>query len=146
MNALEKQIRVKLIEYYTGEKSLAELRSWLAPILWDLGDTAPTGLRQLAYEVALLLDEYSYGHWTEDGLRREFAKLLQLQSDFRLIDWVDYSLVYRTTTSAFSPSSESTYVFVTSQQPLIHQTLRLSTRAEPWYSESQGASELAGVS
>src|SRR3972149_2139648 len=40
MKNLEKLIRTNLVEYLRGASSLSELRSWLAPILWGLDDTA----------------------------------------------------------------------------------------------------------
>ena len=81
MRNLEQKIRLKLVQYLRNDLSLRDLRRWLGPILWNLDRSKATGDKRIAYEVALLLDEYGYGHWPEDALRNELIRLLQLPRD-----------------------------------------------------------------
>lgn len=39
MKNLEKQIRLKLVEYLLGERDLSQLRAWIGPVTWDIDNS-----------------------------------------------------------------------------------------------------------
>lgn len=79
MKNLEKQIRLKLVEYLL-ERDLSQLRAWIGPVTWDIDNSTDEDTKRLVYETSLLLDEWAYGHWTEDGFREEISKLIALST------------------------------------------------------------------
>jgi hypothetical protein len=99
---LELQVRENVLSYLIGDLKLADLHAWLAPISWGLGNSDLSSFKQLVNDVSLLLDEYSYGHWTEDELRRELANLLILKTSADLSAWKPYVFTTLITTSVSS--------------------------------------------
>ena len=68
-------IRKRLSDYLTGKKSLKAFHTWFVPATWDAAESASDEMRELIYEIALLLAEYTSGHRTETSLRDKLTLL-----------------------------------------------------------------------
>lgn len=73
MSAFDIGLRTQLARYLTGESSLREFRRWFLPLMWDLTQENQL-VSPLARRIELHLAEYMNGHWTEDALKRLFAR------------------------------------------------------------------------
>ncbi|MDP9203945.1 MAG: hypothetical protein M3P12_00615 [Gemmatimonadota bacterium] len=78
MSSLDLEISYRVARYLTGGESLADLRRWLLPIVWNLAEPENDEVSQLANRIELRLAEFLNGHWTEDDLRGMFQQLIPL--------------------------------------------------------------------
>ena len=144
MNNLEQQIRAKLVAYLRKDLSLSKLHGWLAPILWNIESQSGDDSAELANEIALLLDEYGYGHWTEGELRGEFVKLLALNTEGLVGIWHPYVLIAINT--ATSSASDACHPRSTSSSWWSPQRSGQSARQSEFsYSEWPAAFELSAA-
>jgi len=74
----ERQARKLLVAYLTSRARVERLLEWFGQLSWELGESesAPLGLRELANEVQLSLDEYTGGYRTEQQLSKALREAL----------------------------------------------------------------------
>ena len=70
---LDTDIRTKLTEYLEGEINLVAFQEWFVPETWNIQNSQPAYILDLAYSIQLKLAEYTNGHLTENDLR-EFLR------------------------------------------------------------------------
>ena len=69
VSVLERQIREQVAEYIAGELSLAQLKDWIMPVLWETDRDADPTAYALAAEINARLIEYSNGDWLDSEVR-----------------------------------------------------------------------------
>lgn len=74
MSLLDFELRTWIARYLNGEVSLAELRRWLLPVAWRIGEPGEPDSR-LVRRVELRVAEYMNGHWSEEDLRRMLTNM-----------------------------------------------------------------------
>lgn len=77
MPSLAIDIHDHLARYLAEEMSLSEFWDWFMPQTWDVGHDVDQATAGTAYDIQLLLFEFSDDLWTEDELRdrlRWFAR------------------------------------------------------------------------
>jgi hypothetical protein len=99
MSVLELEISAQVARYLAGEATLAELRRWLLPLVWELSESDGEQGSRLAYRIELRLAEYMNGHWTEEDLRTIFERTVPRTSGL--------TPNFARTISGVSPSSPS---------------------------------------
>lgn len=74
----ERRARQLLVEYLTGRARIERLLSWFGQLSWELAETeiSPFGLRELADEVQLSLDEYTGGYRTDEEMQKLLREAL----------------------------------------------------------------------
>jgi hypothetical protein len=75
-NLTEELVRRRLANYLAGKTTLRAFRRWFYPATWDIDGWAPASLKELVYEVKLLLAEYSNGDWTEDEFPTKMSVII----------------------------------------------------------------------
>ncbi len=74
---LDNDIRDKLAEYLNSEVSLRQFQEWFVPATWDIQDSQPAHVLDLAYSIQLKLAEYASDHLTENDLRQALSPYIQ---------------------------------------------------------------------
>lgn len=75
--SLDVEIRSQLAKYLADEQSLEEFVAWFSPHTWNIQQSAPAPITELAYTIDLLLSEYSEGGWTEEQFRAQLRPLIE---------------------------------------------------------------------
>jgi len=68
---IDSEIREKLSQYLKGAISLREFEDWFLPKTWNIHYLGDQSAQHLAYEIGLLLAEFSNRDWTENELRQQ---------------------------------------------------------------------------
>ena len=74
----EHLIREAVVSHLSGSTNLDKLDSTICNFIWNTDLTMYPEAEELAYDIELLLAEYSHGHWTKGGLERELKNLVIL--------------------------------------------------------------------
>lgn len=74
---LDTEIRDKLAKYLSSEISLRQFQEWFVPATWDIQDSQPAHILDLAYSIQLKLAEYTSNHLTENDLRRALSPYIE---------------------------------------------------------------------
>jgi hypothetical protein len=78
MSNTEFDLRNYLSDYLKGRMTFVELQTWKVPTFWDCHLWAPQSLQDLVYAADLLFAEYTSHHRTEEDLKGELGKLLNI--------------------------------------------------------------------
>lgn len=82
MPSLATEIRDQLARFLAEEAPLAEFWDWLMPQTWDVDQEVDQGSTDLAYDIQLLLFEFSDDLWTEEDLK---SRLRALAPDYQIV-------------------------------------------------------------
>ena len=69
MPSLSAEIRDRLAHYLAEEMPLSAFWEWFMSQTWDIGQDVDQRIADLAYDIQLLLFEFSDGVWTEEELK-----------------------------------------------------------------------------
>lgn len=73
MTSFDLSLRAELARYLAGEITLRQFRRWFLPLVWDQAEDNQLA-SPITRRVELRLAEYMNGHWTEEALKRLFAR------------------------------------------------------------------------
>lgn len=74
---LDADIRDRLAQYLRGELTLRSFQEWFIRETWDIQNSEPQYILDLAYSIKLKLAEYTNGHLTEDDLRKALRQYVE---------------------------------------------------------------------